>query len=90
MKFRTHTGEIVTGPKLATAVAKVAQWYTDNAYAVRDCGDYASHVTEETKDEILQSSLDRVTELLDNGPTDFSSWQRVNLELTGECPAFLP
>ena len=90
MKFRTHTGEIVTGPRLEKAIAAVAAWYTDNAHAIRNCSDYASHVTEAEKDQHLADRLADVQRLLTDGPKTFGEWQRVNVELTGKCPAFLP
>jgi len=91
--FRTHTGEVLTpdNPRLVAACESVAQWYEDNARAVRGEDAYASHVTEAQKDKNMQDQFAwaesvRQRENLNN----FSVWQRVNTELTGECVAFLP
>jgi len=91
MQFRTHTGEIVDGDRLQTACESVAHWAEQNAYAIRNEDEYASHVTEAEKDEYLRQDLEwaekiRKQENLHN----FSVWQRVNAELTGKCVAFLP
>ena len=91
--FRTHNGEVLTpdNPRLVAACESVAQWYENNAHAIRRKDRYAKHVTEERKEENLQRQLEyaesiRQRENLNN----FSVWQRVNAELTGECIAFLP
>jgi hypothetical protein len=89
--FRTHTGEVVTGERLQAACKAVAQWQEENARAIRREDTYASHVTEEQKEQALSEYLawaekNRKQENLHN----FSVWQRVNTELTGECVALLP
>lgn len=35
LQFRTHTGKTVTGERLKAALAKVADFWADNAHAVR-------------------------------------------------------
>lgn len=89
-QFRTSKGETITGEQLQAACEKVAQWYEANALAVRNSNSYASHVTEARKDQKLAESYDwaekvRQGENLHN----FSVWQRVNIELTGDCVAFM-
>ena len=51
--FRTHTGELVTGPRLTAALASVASDWADMARAIRREDAYASHVTEADKDSYL-------------------------------------
>lgn len=91
MKFRTHTGEIIEGERLTKACHAVADFWRDNAYGIRKQDLYASHVTEKTKDKILQEQLEQA-ERIRNGtePVGFWLWQRINTELTGECVALLP
>lgn len=90
MQFRTHTGEIVEGDRLNEAVQVVADWYRDNAKAIFDEDAYASHVTTERKKELLNKGLDFAEQVRAGNITGFSVWQRVNMELTGECVALLP
>ena len=86
-RFRTHTGEIVTGERLAAARRKVAEDWRAMAYAIREEDAYASHVTEAEKDEYLQRHLDFADRIEIGEPEagGFTSWQRINQELTGEC-----
>jgi hypothetical protein len=88
-KFRTHKGELVTGARLHAALDAVADFYATNAHAVRASGDYASHVTEATKDAMLAKSLALAADVRAGRAMGFSVWQRVNGELTGECVALL-
>lgn len=88
-QFRTHTGEIVRGAKLAAAVNAVADWYADNARAIRREDGYASHVTEQRKDELLAKGLAHAEEVRRGESCGFSVWQRINTHLTGECVALL-
>lgn len=86
MKFTTHTDEIIEGYRLVNALNKVADDWQELAHKIR-VGSYASHVTENTKDETLQRGLE-FAEKIRNGYFDnFTIWQRVNAELTGECVA---
>jgi hypothetical protein len=89
--FITHTGEKVDGFQLERAINKVADWYVANAHAVYKEDNYATHVTEATKIDILNNDLKRSQEIR-NGKhlNNFTIWQRINTELTGKCVAFLP
>lgn len=89
-QFRTHTGEIVTGQRLQDALNKVADEWTRNAKAIRSEDEYASHVTEETKDDCLLKGLNRAEEIRIGNINSFTAWQDINTSLTGECVALLP
>ena len=88
--FRTHSGDIVTGEKLQAACEAVAQWYEENARAVRKEDAYASHVTEARKEQALLDKYAWAEKVRQRKNLhNFSVWQRVNAELTGECVALL-
>lgn len=87
--FRTHDGRIVTGERLAAALNAVADWYAENARAVRREDAYAAHVTEETKERRLSDGLAFAEGVRAGERVGFSVWQRVNTHLTGECVALL-
>ena len=87
--FRTHTGEMVTGERLASALNAVADWYAENARAIRREDTYASHVTEETKERLLTEGLAFAAQVRRGEVGGFSVWQRINTHLTGECVALL-
>jgi hypothetical protein len=90
MKFITHTNEIVTDERLQNALNKVADFWAENSKAIKDQNLYALHVTEEQKVLDLNKGLE-FAEKIRNGYFDnFTIWQRVNTELTGECIALLP
>jgi hypothetical protein len=90
MKFTTHTGEIVTGQRLQDALNIVADKQIEISKGIRKQDLYADHVTEETKDLNLQRGIE-LAEKIRNGVFDnFTIWQRINTELTGECVALLP
>ena len=76
--------------RVQSARESVANWWADNARAIRQSDCYASHVTEETKDEMLTRGLE-TAERVRRGEMDcnFTIWQRINTELTGECVALL-
>ena len=88
--LRTHTGEQVTGERYTAARDKVADWYADNARAIRSSDCYAAHVTTEQKDSALAKGLAFAAGLKAGERYGFSVWQRINEELTGECVALLP
>jgi len=89
--FQTHTGEIVTGERLNVAYGAVADWYVENAHGIKSENLYASHVTEKTKQDCLDTQLALAERIrLGIEPMGFWLWQRLNTELTGECVAFLP
>lgn len=87
--FRTHTGELVTGQRLAEALASVASDWADMARAIRQEDAYASHVTEADKDSYLADDLALAERIRDGEVKSFTIWQRVNAALTGECVALL-
>lgn len=88
-QFRTHTGEIVNGARLQAAIEKVADWYAENARAIRREDGYAAHVTEATKEAQLAKGLAFAEQVRSGAAFGFSVWQRINTELTGECVALL-
>lgn len=91
MQFRTHTGEIISGERLIKAQNAVADFWVKNAHAIRKENGYASHVTDEVKEEALQRQLADAEKIRNSTmPMGFWLWQRINAELTGECVAFLP
>lgn len=88
--FRTHTGEIVTGDRLAAALNAVADDWAENARAIRIEDAYASHVTEDAKDGYLAKGLEFAEQIRRGETTGFTTWQRINQALTGECVGLLP
>lgn len=88
--FRTHTGEIVSGDRLAQACAKVADDWSEMAHAIRDKDEYAAHVTQEVKDRNFDRDMETAARIRAGDVSSFTIWQRVNTVLTGECVAFLP
>lgn len=93
LAFQTHLGEVLPAndAKLVAACETVAQWYEDNARATRIEDAYASHVTEQKKDELMLKQFDWAEQVRQRKNLhNFSVWQRVNAELTGECVALLP
>ena len=87
--FRTHTGEIVDGKRLQNALDKVANDWAALARAIRAEDAYASHVSEATKDANLVNGIARPDEIRAGKVDNFTIWQRVNTELTGDCVALL-
>ena len=88
-EFYTHTEELVTDQdRLKAAYGAVADTLVHMAKREREEDLYAGHVTEEVKNEYLQSQLE-AAEKVRSGETTandkFWLWQMVNLELTGEC-----
>ena len=89
LSFRTHTGEIVTGDRLTAALNTVADDWAATAHAIRKEDRYASHVTETAKDEYLADGLAFAEKIRRGETTGFTTWQRINTALTGECVALL-
>jgi len=87
--FRTHTGELVTGPRLTAALASVASDWAGMAHAIRQEDAYASHVTEADKDSYLAADLAMAERIRNGEVKSFTIWQRVDTALTGECVALL-
>jgi hypothetical protein len=69
----------------------VADWFAENARAIRVSDAYAAHVTEARKDQILAESLAN-SESIRRGEKDhnLTVQQRILLHLTGECHPLLP
>lgn len=87
LTFRTHDGETVTGERLNVALNAVADDWQQLAYDIRKEDRYASHVSEEKKDALLQEALHRAQEIRKGVIGSFTIWQRVNTKLTGDCVA---
>lgn len=88
--FRTHTGEYVTGEALANACAAVAANWRELAQSIRTSDAYATHVSEETKDDALARGLSEADAIEAGEIASVAMWQRVNFQLTGEDVAILP
>ena len=89
-QFRTHLGEIITGPRLTDAINAVADDWAILSHAIRREDAYASHVPDAKKESILQEELAYAEEIrAGEHLNNFTIWQRVNEKLTGECIAFL-
>lgn len=90
LSFLTHNKEVVTGKKLTDALNAVADKMVESAKKKRK-EHYASHVTEAQKDAILEKDIERAEEVRKGENIDnFTIWQRINTELTGETPPLLP
>jgi hypothetical protein len=89
-KHLTHTGEIVSGRRLQDARDEVSDYWVDLSYAIRKEDLYASHVSEEKKEDILLKSIDFAENIRTGKIYSFTVWQRINNVLTGECIALLP
>lgn len=87
--FRTHTGEIVTGERLQVALNAVADDWARMAHAIRNEDAYADHVTEAEKAEDLVDGLAYAERIRRGDVKNFTVWQRVDTELTGQCVALL-
>lgn len=89
LSFRTHTSEIVTGERLQAALDTVADDWAAMARAIHKEDAYAPHVTEATKADLLAKGLAFAGEIRRGETTGFTTWQRINTALTGECVALL-
>lgn len=87
--MRNHRGEIIPEETLQAALKKVAADVRESARIART-EKYASHITEDQKDEFMQKKLDLADEIEAGTARGFWLWQRVNTIVTGECVAFLP
>ena len=76
---------------LHEARESVADFYKSNAIAIHEENLYASHVTQEQKDTLLEQGR-AYAESVRRGNQDncFAVWQRIHEAMTGECVAFLP
>ena len=86
---RTHAGEFIKGERVQRALAKVADDWEALARAIYVEDRYASHVTQETKDARLAYGLATAEKIRSGIVDNFTIWQRVNTELTGDCVALL-
>ena len=89
--FLTSNNEVITGPRLAAACEAVATQMEASAIKVREEDAFASHVTQSGKDDYIDRFYTQVAAKIRNMENlhNFSVWQRVNMELTGDCVAFL-
>lgn len=69
----------------------VADWKRESAFAIRKEDEYASHVTDQKKEEYFRNAL-LVADEIRQGTHDGAFWcrQRMHEFLTGECVALLP
>ena len=88
MQFITHKKEIILGDRLIKAIEGVKSDLINLAYAIRKEDNYAAHVTDLQKDQILEKSLQSANDIY-NKLNNFTIWQRINTKLTGECIALL-
>ena len=88
MNFTTHTKEVISGSKLEDAIQNVKRDMIANAQAIRKEDAYASHVTEEQKEQNLIKSI-TYADNIHNNLHNLSVWQKVNYKLTGECVGLL-
>lgn len=89
-QFKTHEGNIISGKTLEKVLHKVACDMEKSAENIYNNDPYASHVTQTQKLENLHKSYDSA-ENIRRGENlhNFTIWQRVNTELTGQCIGFL-
>jgi hypothetical protein len=89
--FRTHQGRRVKGKELQLALYSVGEDLINLAIRIRKENAYADHVTEETKERILQDSLAIAYGIQKGMTMGCGLWflQRLNTKLTGECIAIL-
>lgn len=90
--FKTHTGKIVRGKKLVMALNSIADDLLERAHKIRNEDDYASHITNESKDRILNEAIEDSERIRNPNNIKYELWlfQRLNTKLTGECIALLP
>ena len=91
MTFITSNGITKTGEELKAALKTVAENKRELAEAIYVFDNYASHVTEQTKHDIMIESKKQADEI-ENGQCNLSHfwlWQLVNEVFTGEKVALL-
>ena len=69
---------------------EVAQDWRDMAHAIHKEDAYASHVTDETKEQLLRDHLSFADDIESGVANGFTIWQRIRYKMTGECVALLP
>lgn len=55
--FETHTGEVVVGDRLTSALAAVADDWAQLGADIYAADEYASHVSQDVKDDNLEKML---------------------------------
>ena len=91
--FTTHSGKKYKAQDrdYISAIKKVADDCRKNAKAILDENHYASHVSQEVKNENYQAAMKHADEIESgNAKKTLWLWQRLNTELTGVCVALLP
>lgn len=77
-------------PEYVKACETVANQWRESAKAVKANDPYASHVTEEYKEAKFKRDMNYADQIeFGEVSFNFTIWQRINTELTGECPGFL-
>jgi hypothetical protein len=87
--FKTHTGQVIKGKELKNVLGLVADDLIELAYAIRKEDVYSSHVTEETKDQLLQEALAEAEKARKGEINGLWLLQRINTKVTGECVGLL-
>lgn len=88
-KIVASNGKVIEGEYLKTILNEVANDWEKLAYDIRREDSYASHVTEQEKDENLKKDLKLAENIRQGKELSFTIWQRINLKVTGESVAFL-
>lgn len=88
--FKTHNGQVVEGEQLQQVLNDVANDWLAITYGIRGEDHYASHVTEEQKNENFRKGLETAERIRNGKETGLWCLQRINTKLTGECIALLP
>lgn len=85
--FRTHNGKIIEGEQLRQALYDVANDWLALSYGIRAEDHYASHVTEEQKNQNVKEGIETARRIRDGQEIGLWCLQRLNTKLTGECIA---
>lgn len=89
--FITSEKQIFKVSELANVLSEIATEAENRAKSKRLGTSYASHVTEERKEQIYQKELILAEEIRQGEHLHcFWLWQRVNTKITGQCVALLP
>lgn len=85
-----HLGVIHEGQKAKDAFLKVAADLDELALTIVKENEFAAHVTAEQKASFLKKNQKEADQVRHGKVENFSVWQRINTELTGEEIALLP
>lgn len=88
--FKTSEGKFATNEELENILLKVSKDFRQIAINIYKEDPYASHVTLKQKRKNLVEDLRRANDIEGGNIDNFTVWQRINAELTGECVPFLP